>query len=734
MGSIHRALLASASALALLSGCNYDVTGSGAGSSAPSVATSGATGSGGGGSGPAGFTTVTATPPTSDAVNATPSVSGTVSVVAGASQTITIAFTSADGRPISGLALSNTTLPAAWSGSTDFTCTVTGSGNNCVLTLTYAPTTTESGMLAIGYVYKGDANSPPLITLNIPYAGTTTNNVIATAAPIGQINAAAGTGTQSVSVNFTSDDGNTATGLSIATDLSALPAGWSTSAPAFTCAIISNGSGCQLVLTYAPTVAGSGTLTLSYRYTDGSGAARTGAINLPYSTTVSGNVVATVSPTGQVNAIEKTGTQAVTLTFTTDDGQPASDLVMLSANASLPAGWSGSVSSFTCATVSKGNACQLQLAYAPTALTGGTVALDYGYMSASGTYTTGFVNIPYAATTNDNVVATAAPSGPIAAIVGEVNPAVAISFTTDDARTATDLQLTTDLTTLPAGWTSADSSFSCAGVDGATTCQLPLTYTPSAAASGTVTLRYTYLNNAGQAKSGSVNVPYRATTDDTVAGTPSSGSVAVLAGTATPLTVTFVTNDGNPASALSVSSGLTALPAGWSTQSSTFTCSSVSAGTVCQLALTYQPMNAGAGTLTLGFTYTNDSGSVKSGTVSIPYQATTNDTVVGTPSPLPLAVTAGTSTVVTIAFATDDGNAASALSVTSGLTALPAGWSSTVSTFACSSVSAGTACQIPLTYQPTGADSGTLQLGFSYTNDSGAVKSGTVSIPYTATP
>jgi hypothetical protein len=622
MGSIHRALLASACALALLPGCNYDVTGSGAGTPDPNMVTSGAPGGGGGASGPVGYSTVVATPPTSDAVNATPSVSGTVSVIAGASQTITVAFTSADGRPIAGLALSNTTLPSDWSGSTDFTCSVAGSGNNCVLTLTYSPAATEMGTLAIGYVYKGDANSPPLVTLNIPYAGTTTNNIVATAAPIGQINAAVGTGTQSVSVNFTTDDGNAATALAILTNLSALPAGWSISTPGFTCAIVSNGSGCQLVLNYAPTVAGSGTLTLGYGYTDDSGAPRTGAINLPYSSTVSGNVVATVSPTGQVNALDKTGTQAVTLTFTTDDGQSASNLGMLSSNASLPAGWSGAVSNFTCAAVSTGNGCQLRLAYAPSALTNGTVTLDYGYTSPGGTYTTGSVNIPYAATTNDNVVATAAPSGQIAAIVGEVNPNVAITFTTDDARTATALQLTTDLATLPAGWTSTASSFSCAGVDSETTCQLPLTYTPSAAASGTVTLRYTYLSNAGQAKSGSVNVPYRATTDDTVAGTPSPASVAVLTGTTTAVVVTFATDDGNPASALSVTSGLTALPAGWSSTASTFACPSVSAGSSCQIPLSYQPTGADSGTLQLGFSYTNDSGSIKSGTVSIPYAAT----------------------------------------------------------------------------------------------------------------
>jgi hypothetical protein len=732
MGSIHRALLAGACASALLSGCNYDVTGSGAGASAPAVGSSGAGGAVGS-SAPVGYSTVVATPPTSDAVNATPSVAGTLSVIAGSSQTITVAFTSADGRPISGLALSNTTLPSDWSGSTDFTCSVTGSGSNCVLTLTYAPATTETGTLAIGYVYKGDANSPPLVTLNIPYAGTASNNIVATAAPIGQINAAVGTGTQSVSVNFTTDDGNAATGLTVAT-LSSLPAGWSTSTPAFSCAIISNGNGCQLVLNYAPMVAGSGTLTLSYAYTDDSGAARTGAINLPYSTTVSGNVVATVAPAGQVNAIEKSGTQAVTLTFTTDDGQSVSNLAMLSSGSSLPAGWSGSVGAFNCATVSTGNGCQLQLTYAPAALTSGTVSLDYGYTSPSGVFTTGSVNIPYAATTNDNVVATAAPSGQIAAIVGEVNPNVAITFTTDDARTATNLQLTTDLTMLPPGWASTGSSFSCAAVDVATTCQLPLTFTPTAAASGTMTLRYTYVNNAGQAKGGSINVPYRATTDDTVVATPSPTSLTVLTGTTTSVTATFVTNDGNPASALSVTSALTALPAGWSSPSNAFTCSTVSAGSVCQLALTYQPTIATSSTLTIGFSYTNDSGSVKTGTLNIPYQATTNDTIVGTPSQPSLTVVAGSSTAVTVTFATDDGNPATALSITSGLTPLPAGWSSTVTTFTCASVSAGSVCQIPLTYDPTSAGSGTLQFGFSYTNDSGSTKSGTVSIPYTATP
>jgi hypothetical protein len=107
---------------------------------------------------------------------------------------------------------------------------------------------------------------------------------------------------------------------------------------------------------------------------------------------------------------------------------------------------------------------------------------------------------------------------------------------------------------------------------------------------------------------------------------------------------------------------------------------------------------------------------------------------VGTPNPTSLTVASGSSTPVLISFVTDDGNPASALSVTSGLAALPAGWSSTSSSFGCAGVSNGGACQLALTYQPMVVGSGTLALGFTYTNDSGTVKTGTVSVAYTATP
>jgi hypothetical protein len=182
------------------------------------------------------------------------------------------------------------------------------------------------------------------------------------------VTAATGAGGEPVTVNFTTDDGNAATNLALTTDLSSLPAGWSSKASTFTCDIVSTGNGCQLPLTFAPTAAETGTLALSYSYTDDSGTARTGTLNVPYSSTTNGTVVATVSPPGQVNAVEMTGNQSVVVTFNTDDGKTATNLMVLSGLTGLPAGWSSASSKFTCGSVSSGNGCQLTLNYAPIKL------------------------------------------------------------------------------------------------------------------------------------------------------------------------------------------------------------------------------------------------------------------------------------------------------------------------------------------------------------------------------
>ena len=363
----------------------------------------------------------------------------------------------------------------------------------------------------------------------------------------------------------------------------------------------------------------NGTLTLNYTYIDGSGATRSAALNIPYATTTNGTVTAGVSPSGQVNATNMGGAQSVAVTFTTENGSTAAGLSVLSDLTKLPPGWSSSVNTFGCASVSTGNGCQLQLKYAPTALTAGTLTLRYEYNDASGMPNFGVLNISYAATTNDNVVGTAAPSGQITAMLGAPAQPVSVTFTTDDGRLATALQLTSSLTALPAGWSAGSGAFSCSVVTSGTTCQLMLTYAPTGVDNGTLNLNYTYVNNAGESKSASVAVPYQTTTNDNVLGTANPTTEAAVTGSSNVVAVTFSTDDGNVASGLSAD--LSALPLGWTAPVSSFTCTSVSVGSACQVMLTYAPTAAASGTLAFGFSYVNSAGTSKTGTVSIPYSA-----------------------------------------------------------------------------------------------------------------
>jgi hypothetical protein len=552
-------------------------------------------------------------------------VGGTVSVATGATQTVSITFTSSDGLPITGFGISGSTLgslPAGWSGPSSFACSLVEAGGNCVLNLTYAPTAIASGTLVLNYVFIDNANEArtPSGAVSIPYAATAANNVVALATPSGQINARVNGGAQTVSINFTTDDGYAATNLSLGTALANLPAGWSSKVPTFTCAIVSTGSGCQLPLSYDPTAGGGGTLALNFTFTDDTGATRNGIINIPYATSGASEVVASASPTGQIEAIEKTGGTPVAVTFTTDDGGSATNL-SVSGLAKLPAGWSASTTAFTCAGVSTGNGCQLHLTYAPAALASGVLTLRYQYTNGNGARS-GIVNLAYTATTNDNVVATPAPSGQINAVVGMGSQSVLVTFATDDGEPATALAVT-NLAALPAGWSSASPTFACDGLSMGSGCQLALTYNPTGAAAGTAMLSFTYVNNAGVSKSATLNIPYRATTDDNVVGTPSSANLAVAVGSSNPVAVTFTTDDGNPATLLDVTSGLGALPAGWSGPA-TFSCATLSSGNGCQLALTYAPQTAtppGNQSLTLTFSYQNDAGIAKTGSVTIQYSA-----------------------------------------------------------------------------------------------------------------
>ncbi|MGC1386716.1 MAG: hypothetical protein WA807_01775 [Steroidobacteraceae bacterium] len=374
--------------------------------------------------------------------------------------------------------------------------------------LTYQPTAVGSGSVTFDYSYTNNAGTGKTGTATVDYVATSAdnNNVVATPSPAGQIVAVLG-GSQTVQVNFTTDDGKTATKLSITSGLTTLPAGW-TGPTSFTCASVSTGNGCQLSLTYMPTQTGSGTpVTLDFDYTNNSGTAKTGTVSIAYTATVDNAVIGTTSPSGTVNAVVATGNQPVTVTFNSNDGNPATNLAITGGLSPLPAGWSGP-STFTCTPVNTaGSACQLSLKFAPSVFVSGTLQLNYSYNANSGTANTGSVSIPYAATTHNTIVVGQSPSGTIGAVVNSAPLPVTLTFTTSDGHPATTIKITGGLSPLPAGW-SGPSTFSCPTVSTGTGCQLALTYAPTVNGSGTVALPYSYVDDAGTAQNGTANITY----------------------------------------------------------------------------------------------------------------------------------------------------------------------------------------------------------------------------------
>jgi hypothetical protein len=483
-----------------------------------------------------------------------------------------------------------------------------------MLTFAYKPKAIASGSFTITYGYTNNAGAAKTGTVTINFASTNHNNVIATATPAGQIAVIVGA-QQTVSVAFTTDNGNAS---ALSASAAPLPAGWSAPAGTFTCATVNAGSGCTLNLTYAPITPGSGTVAVNFTYVDDSGTARSGSIGIPYTSTAQNNVVATQTPAGQI-ALLIGASQAVKIDFTTDDMNPATGLSITPANlTSLPPGWTGPAT-FTCATVTTGNGCELALNFHPTQPGSGTITLNFAYTNNAGAAQTGTVNIAYIAGSDNTIVGTPSPSGTINAVVGTGSQTVTVTFNSSDGNPGSNLSITGGLNPLPAGW-SGPATFACASANTGNGCQLTLTYTPLTADSGTLQLTFGYNASSGAAKTGTVSIPYAATTSDNLvyAVSPTAPISAVVNSPSTPVTVTFTTDDGNPATAIAITSGLGTLPAGW-TGPATFSCATASTGTGCQLTLNYAPTVNGSGTVSLGYGYNDDSGAAKSGTVNINY-------------------------------------------------------------------------------------------------------------------
>ncbi len=575
---------------------------------------------GGGGGGGGGIS-----PPvgTNNTIVATPSPAGVISVAVGQSQAFSVTFTTSDGKTATNFSITSglSALPAGWTGPTSLACASVSSGSGCMASLTFTPTAASTGAVTFNYSYVNNAGTSKTGTATVSYASTSNDNVVATPSPKGTIAVVTG-GHSTVGITITTDDGAKATGLSITSGLSALPPGWSGPAT-FTCASVSTGSGCVLNVTYAPTAVANSALVLGYAYKNNSGTAKTGSISIAYIATSQNHVIATTTPAGQIVAVIGGAGQTVKVNFTTDDTNPATNLVVTPANlTSLPAGWTGPAT-FTCNTVSTGNGCELSLTYAPTQTASGTVTLNFSYINNSGVASTGIVSISYMASADNTVIATQSPSGTVNGVVGAPNLAVTVTFNSSDSNPVSNVAITSGLGTLPTGW-SGPATFTCASASNTGSgCQLSLAYAPPAVANGSLQLNYSFQAHSGTTKTGSLTILYVATTHNTLSATqnPSGTIGAVVNSGSVPVTLTFTTNDGNPATAVTITSGLSTLSTtypGWSGPA-TFSCASASTGTGCQLALTYAPTVNGSGSVAFGYSYLDDSGTPQTGNASIAY-------------------------------------------------------------------------------------------------------------------
>jgi len=109
--------------------------------------------------------------------------------------------------------------------------------------------------------------------------------------------------------------------------------------------------------------------------------------------------------------------------------------------------------------------------------------------------------------TSSNTVNVSADSTATGTLINS-SKTVTLTFNSDGG-SATNLQITA--TTLPSGW-SANTSFSCPSVTtSGATCQLTLTYTPTAAeAQKSFTVNYSYTDATGATKTGTITITYSA--------------------------------------------------------------------------------------------------------------------------------------------------------------------------------------------------------------------------------
>lgn len=562
---------------------------------------------------------------------------GLINPSIGSSKPVSVTFNT-NTKSATKLSVTNlSSLPSSWTvnpANTGFSCdSVSATGNGCQLNLTYRPTAAESGSIDLNYTYLNDNNVSQSAKATLLYNVTKGNNVVATYPATVR---AKFDSTRDVKFSFTTDDNGSATNLSL--DLSKLATsnpGWTSAESSYLCNTVDGANCPALTLTYAPKTTdktSQGYLILPYSYVDKAAESKTGAINLWYQATandVPANVLVTSDPDGSIYSTLG-ATKQVSVNFSS--ATKATNLQItsgLDTISNINPGWSTSNPKFSCATVDDTNLCKLLLFFTPTDLNQyGSVVLKYSYTDSNSQVQTGTYSISYQVQ-KANKVKLILESSSLDAIVGGTTT-LNYSLITDDARPASNLALTiTGYKGIPAT-NLKNETLNCPIVnDSSSICTKTLSYSPTAAESGSLVIGYSYLNNAHESVTQQQTISYSAVTSSKVKpevvtpdGAPITMALPVEAsqGESTSLALHFTTYDGSAATDFKLDTSK--LPTSWALESGAPECASVeSDATKCSMILSYKPTTLESGQFDLSYSYTDSANVDQTGSLSIYYRS-----------------------------------------------------------------------------------------------------------------
>lgn len=452
-------------------------------------------------------------------------------------------------------------------------------------------------------------------------------------------------------------------------------------------------------------------------------------------TSTANDLVVTVSPSNNIQAVIDTTTYAIVVFNSTNQ-----NLSNLSINlTNLPDGWTSSPESttFTCNDISPvDNGCQLVLKFKPKTLADtGKLTLTINYLTENNAPTSSTYTINYKATAANNLTWTIIPTPPVNAVAG-FSQLISTTFNADISDVS---QVYINLGNLSDGFKSlSGDQILCPSVaDTGNTCEIFLNFRLSSIGSGVLNLPITYINNQNLSKSTTVPISYNVSSLNKITVSGPAKVDAPINGTRTVI-YTLNTNGGN-ASGLTIDLSQLANYSGWSSpMGNSYTCPTVlSSGNGCEIALTFSPTSiTESGFIALPFTYTNNANKSASGKININYLTTVdNHTIYFAPTQTISPIYGNK--YVNFGFISDGGIIESLTMDLSNISNQYPGWSSEIGPeFTCPLVTLNSlGCVLQLKFHPESlSDSGILKLAYNYRNNAGITITSYLTLPYQTTP